>query len=108
MRGVDFFFGARNEAPDDAGASDRERVEERDSVRDPAFLALICFWRFLTRFSFQVRSHQCVPKGWEEIPCGEGKAIWTVFSASDYDGVGNDAAVCMCELVWVGGWVGGC
>ncbi len=45
-----------------------------------------------------------MPKGWEEIPCGEGKAIWTVFSASDYDGVGNDAAVCMCG--WVGGWMG--
>ena len=53
MRGVDFFFGARNEAPDDAGASDRERVEERDSVCDPAFLALIFFWRSLTRFIFR-------------------------------------------------------
>ena len=46
-----------------------------------------------------------MPKGWEEIPCGEGKAIWTVFSASDYDGVGNDAAVRMGVGGWMGGWV---
>ena len=46
-----------------------------------------------------------MPKGWEEIPCGEGKAIWTVFSASDYDGVGNDAAVCMRVGGWVDGWM---
>jgi len=48
-----------------------------------------------------VRSHQCVPKGWEEIVCGNNISIWTVFSASDYDGVGNAAAVlvfmlCVC------------
>jgi len=31
--------------------------------------------------------------GWEEIKCGNNVSIWTVFSASDYDGVGNSAAV---------------
>ena len=44
-----------------------------------------------------VRSHQCVAKGWEEIPCGNNISIWTVFSASDYDGVGNMAAVLIFE-----------
>ena len=93
-----------------------------------------------------VRSHQCVPKGWEQIQvlsllavlvqkvqilallllllsgpggrwrysvyllywytsthtdaaaaaqCGNNVSIWTVFSASDYDGVGNAGSICM-------------
>ncbi|EKX45768.1 hypothetical protein GUITHDRAFT_86901 [Guillardia theta CCMP2712] len=40
-----------------------------------------------------VRSHQCVGKGWDEIHCGQDVSIWTVFSASNYDGVGNTASV---------------
>ncbi len=44
-----------------------------------------------------VRSHQCVPKGWDKIDCGEGTSCWTVFSASDYDGGGNDGAVLVFE-----------
>ena len=44
-----------------------------------------------------VRSHQCVPKGWDMIDCGEGTSCWTVFSASDYDCGGNDGAVLIFE-----------
>uniref|UniRef100_A0A7S1HG69 Serine/threonine-protein phosphatase n=1 Tax=Hemiselmis andersenii TaxID=464988 RepID=A0A7S1HG69_HEMAN len=44
-----------------------------------------------------VRSHQCMPKGWDKIDCGQGTACYTVFSASDYDSGGNDGAVLVFE-----------
>lgn len=55
---------------------------------------------FLGRLGLKmmVRSHQCVEKGWEEIKCGKDTSIWTIFSSSNYDGVGNLAAVLVFEV----------
>eukprot|EP00012_Vannella_robusta_P004854 CAMPEP_0206194876 /NCGR_PEP_ID=MMETSP0166-20121206/7481_1 /ASSEMBLY_ACC=CAM_ASM_000260 /TAXON_ID=95228 /ORGANISM="Vannella robusta, Strain DIVA3 518/3/11/1/6" /LENGTH=514 /DNA_ID=CAMNT_0053611979 /DNA_START=1496 /DNA_END=3040 /DNA_ORIENTATION=- len=40
-----------------------------------------------------VRSHECVEDGYEEINCGDGYRIYTVFSSSNYSGGTNLGAV---------------
>lgn len=40
-----------------------------------------------------VRSHECVEQGTELFDCGNGHALWTVFSASNYGGGWNQGAV---------------
>merc|ERR1712137_50414 len=40
-----------------------------------------------------IRSHECMEDGYEEIDCGEGKALYTVFSSSNYSGGHNLGAV---------------
>lgn len=35
---------------------------------------------------YLVRSHQLIYEGWERIDCGEGTALYTVFSAANYPG----------------------
>jgi len=46
-----------------------------------------------TRLSTIVRSHEAMQDGCEWVSLGEGQAIWTVFSASNYSGSDNKGAV---------------
>ena len=41
-------------------------------------------WLAINGLRYFVRSHQCVPFGVEEVDCGEGMKLYTVFSASNY------------------------
>jgi len=54
-----------------------------------------CARLFLEREGLKglIRSHQCVPEGYTTTDCGNGTRLYTVFSASGYDGTDNDGAV---------------
>lgn len=41
-------------------------------------------WLKANGLKYFVRSHECVPAGYEEIDCGDGLKLFTVFSASNY------------------------
>ena len=63
------------------------------------------------------RSHECVPEGYEAVELGDGRALYTVFSATDYQNVCVfvcvfacvlvracvHARMCVCVREWVGG-----
>merc|ERR1711871_1881497 len=54
-------------------------------------------WLAALRVNHLVRSHECMEKGYEQLRLGNGKAIHTVFSASNYSGGHNLGAVLIFE-----------
>jgi len=50
-------------------------------------------WLHKLGCKYMVRSHQCVETGAETLDCGQGMACYTVFSASNYQGGSNEAAL---------------
>lgn len=54
-------------------------------------------WLAAIKCKYMVRSHQCVESGAIKLECGQGFACYTVFSASNYQGGVNEAALLIFE-----------